>query len=317
MQSENISRETVEMSRKICSVRGKICVARFGVLFFMVAFGLATQLLSQIGTSARGVFEVTSGLGRKLYALADDQSVIDARKNLAADPKNVDRILQLSKAEAARRQYREAVATSTQGLAFAPKNADLYLERGHRELGLREFKPALKDLEQATRLAPENLDAHYHLGLAHYFLGEFDEAASSFAKARRLAKTNDSLIDCSNWLYVSLQRAGRQEQAAQVLARITPDVKNTEPHLYFYLRLLHFYQGQLTEEAVLPPPPTGPQDLEGELSFNTVSYGVGNWRVYHHNRSDAIGLFRSVVRGEAWNSWGFIGSELELLRGEK
>jgi tetratricopeptide (TPR) repeat protein len=290
---------------------------RFGVFLFAATFSLTAQLLSQTGPEAHGVLEVTSGLGRKLYALPDDQNVIDARKNLAADPKNVDRILQLSKAEAARRQYREAVTTSTQGLAFAPRNADLYLERGHRELGLREFKPALKDLQQATLLAPENLDAHYHLGLAHYFLGEFDDAATSFASARALAKTNDSLIDCSNWLYVSLKHAGKPEQAAQVLTRITPDVKNTEPHLYFYLRLLHFYQGQLTAEAVLPPPPAGPQDLEGELSFNTVSYGVGNWRIYHHDRANAVGLFRNVVKGEAWNSWGFIGSEMELIHGEK
>ena len=32
--------------------------------------------------------------------------------------------------------------------------------------------------------------------------------------------------------------------AAQVLNRITPDIRNTEPHLYFYLQLLHFYRGQ-------------------------------------------------------------------------
>jgi tetratricopeptide (TPR) repeat protein len=305
------------MSRVMRSIWSRGPMVRFGVFFFMATFGLTAHPASQASAQEHGALEVTSGLGRKLYALPDDQSVIDARKNLATDPKNVDRILQLSKAEAARRQYREAVATSTQGLAYAPKNADLYLERGHRELGLREFKPALKDLQQATLLAPENLDAHYHLGLAHYFLGEFDEAAASFANARALAKTNDSLIDCSNWLYVSLQRAGKPEQAAQVLTRITPDVKNTEPHLYFYLRLLHFYQGQLTAEAVLPPPPASPQDLEGELSFNTVSYGVGNWHVYHHDRSDATGLFRDVVKGQAWNSWGFIGSELELIRGEK
>jgi tetratricopeptide (TPR) repeat protein len=308
---------SVKMNRAVCSIWRQGSMDRVVVFFFMALLGLSTPLLSQTGASGRGALEGTSGLGRKLYALPDDQNVIDARKNLAADPKNVDRVLQLSKAEAARRQYREAVATSTQGLALAPSNADLYLERGHRELGLREFKPAMKDLEQATLLSPEMLDAHYHLGLAHYFLGEFDEAAASFSNARALAKTNDSLIDCSNWLYVSLQRAGKQQQAAQVLERITPDVKNTEPHLYFYLRLLHFYQGQLTAEAVLPPPPTGPQDLEGELSFNTVSYGVGNWRVYHHNYSDAVGLFRNVVKGEAWNSWGFIGSELELVRGEK
>ena len=87
--------------------------------------------------------------------------------------------------------------------------------------------------------------------------------------------------------------------------------------MYFYLWLLRFYQGQLTEEAVLPDPPSRPEDLEGELSFDTVTYGVGNWRVYHHNRAGAVGLFRNVVKGEAWNSWGFVGSELELLRGEK
>src|SRR5580692_7736700 len=293
-------------------------LVHLGVLFFMATFCLAALLPSQITVPAEhGALEVTSGLGRKLYALPDDQSVIEARKNLAADPKSVERVLQLSKAEAGRRQYREAVATSTQGLAFAPNSADLYLERGHRELGLREFKTAMNDLEQATRLAPEMLDAYYHLGLAHYFLAEFDEAAVSFDKARALAKSNDSLIDCANWLYVSLQRASKEQDAAQVLTRITPEVKNTEPHLYFYLRLLRFYQGQLTAEAVLPPPPAGPEDLESELAFDTVGYGVGNWHLYHHDTSKATGLFRNVVKGEAWNSWGFIGSEMELIRGEK
>ncbi|MGA2355372.1 MAG: tetratricopeptide repeat protein [Terriglobales bacterium] len=290
----------------------------FATFVFVAALSLTVELQSQADSKAtHGAFEVTSGLGRKLYALPDDDKVIAARKNLAADPKDVVRVLQLSKAQAARRQYREAVATTTQGLAFAPKSAELYLERGHRELGLREFKQAMKDLEQATQFAPDLLDAHYHLGLAHYFLGEFDAAAASFDKARALAKNDDGLIDCTNWLYVSLRRAGKEKEAEQALARITPEVKNTEPHLYFYLRLLHFYRGQLTAETVLPPPPTGPDDLEGELAFDTVSYGVGNWRVYHHQRSDAIGLFKNVVKGQAWNAWGFIGSEIELVRGNK
>jgi tetratricopeptide (TPR) repeat protein len=289
----------------------------FGLFLSVTIFGLAAASHSQDGVEAlHGAIELTSGLGRNLYALPDDENVIKARKSLAADPTSVERVLQLSKAEAARRQYQEAVAACTKGLALAPNNADLYLERGHRELGLREFKAAMSDLDQATRLAPEMLDAHYHLGLAHYFSGEFDQAAASFDRARSLAKNNDSLIDCSNWLYVSLRRAGKEQEAAQVLTRITPDVKNTEPHLYFYLRLLHFYQGQITEQAVLPPPPAGPADLEGELAFDTVSYGVGNWHLYHHDRSQAVSLFRSVVKGEAWNAWGFIGSELELVRGD-
>jgi tetratricopeptide (TPR) repeat protein len=262
-------------------------------------------------------FEVTSALGRRLYALPDDESVMTARKKLAADPKNVALVLALSKAEAGRRQYREAVATCTKGLLAAPKDADLYVERGHRELGLREFRMAMQDLKRATELAPGNLDANYHLGLAYYFLGEFSEAAASFEAARALAKNNDSLIDCSNWLYVSLRRAGQEARAGEALSRITPEVTNTEPHLYFYLRLLHFYQGKLTEKEVLPPPPAKPDDVEAELSFNTVSYGVGNWHVYHHETPQAMNLFKDVVKGEAWNSWGFIGSEVELARLKK
>ncbi len=304
------------MNETMGGIRTRLLFTGYLMAFlFLAALGLTANLSSQ--AAAPRALELTSGLGRKLYAQPDDKAIGDARASLAADPKNVSLVLQLAHAQAARRQYREAVATATAGLAFAPNNADLYLERGHRELGLREFKTAMKDLERATRLAPELLDAHYHLGLAHYFSGEFEAAASSFDHARSLAKNDDSLIDCSNWLYVSLHRAGKEQQAEQVLVRITPEVKNTEPHLYFYLRLLLFYQGKLTAKAVLPPPPAGPRDLEGELSFDTVSYGVGNWRLYHHDNSGAMELFRNVVKGEAWNSWGFIGSELELSHGKQ
>ncbi len=274
-------------------------------------------LTAQVAKSAPGALEVTSGLGRSLYALPDDAAVTAARASVAADPKNVDAALSLSKAQAGRRQYKEAIATCTDALLMAPRDANLYVERGHRELGLRQFQPAKRDLEQAARLAPDNLDAHYHLGLAHYFLGEFAQAAASFSQARSLAKSDDSLIDCSNWLYVSQRRAGNAQQAAQVLQRITPQVKNTEPHLYFYLRLLRFYQGQLTQQGVLPKPPSGPADVEGELSFNTVTYGVGNWHLYNGQPAEAASLFRQVVKGQAWNSWGFIASERELIRGQK
>jgi len=266
--------------------------------------------------SRENLFEVTSGLGRKLYALPDtDGSIAAARKSLAADPKNVDLVLKLSKAQAAKRQYREAVATCTAGLQSAPNNADLFLERGHRELGLREFKQALADLQRAVEINPKMLDAQYHLGMAHYFLREFPQAAERFQRALDLANSNDSIIDCSNWVYVSLCRAGQTAAAASVLSRITPAMKNQEPHLYFYLQLLRFYQGVISENDVLPRKPADPTDTESELSFNTVSYGVGNRHLYTNtNPVRAHELFQNVVTGNAWNSWGFIGSELELSR---
>lgn len=283
----------------------------------LLLLGLAPQLDAQTpaASEARGAFEVTSLLGRKLYAQPDDAAVVAAHKKLAADPKNASLVLALSQAQAGRRQYREAVATCTRGIAFAPKNADLYIERGHRELGLREFRAAERDLARAASLDPKKLDAFYHLGLAHYFQGQYAAAADSFRKALALAKNNDSVIDCSNWLYVSLRRAGKPAEAAEALKRITPEMKNTEPHLLFYLRLERFYQGALSEQAVLPPKPANPNDVEAELAFDTVTYGVGNWHLYNnHDTKRAAALFKQVVAGNAWNAWGFVGSETDLVR---
>jgi tetratricopeptide (TPR) repeat protein len=282
-----------------------------------VALALAAAFIATTTSAAppqRGPFEATSQLGRKLYALPDNAAIIEARKKLAADPKDPKLVLALSLAEAGQKQYREAVATDTKGLAASPDNVALLIERGHREVGLREFATAQRDLERATSLDPKQLGAFYHLGLAHYFQGQFAAAAASFRKARDLAKTDDDLIDCSNWLYVSLRRANQSKEAAEVLKRITPQMTNKEPHIAFYLRLIRLYQGAMPEQKVLPPKPTNPNDVEAELAYDTVSYGVGNWHLYNHNERRARELFKSVVMGDAWNAWGFIGSETDLAR---
>lgn len=276
-------------------------------------FALAGSAAGLPATDPNGPLEATSLLGRKLYALQDSNELIaGAKALLMTDPNNVPLRLKLARAQAAKRQYREAVATCAEGLQFAPRNADLYLGKGHRELGLREFKQGVADLNQAVQLDPQNLDAQYHLAMAHYFLRDFRGAAAGFERALNLAKSSDSIIDCSNWLYVSLQRASDPQRASEILSKIGPGIENTEPHMLFYLRLLHFYQGKLPERDVLPPAPKGPSDIEGELSFNTVNYGVGNWHLYHGDQAKADEFFRRAVAGYAWNSWGFIGSELEL-----
>ena len=273
-------------------------------------------LLAATAQQPPGPIEATSLLGRKLFALPEDGSIAAARQKLAADPNNVTLVLALSRAQAARRQYREAIATCTAGLRFARENADLLLERGHRELGLRQFNEALADLNRAVQINKKNLDEFYHLGLAHYFLRQFPEAATSFRSALALAQNNDSVIDCSNWLYVSLRRADQRDAAAAALARVTPDIQNQEPHLLFYLKLLRFYQGVLTENQILPPKPANPNDIEAELAFDTISYGLGNWHLYNNDTAHARELFQSVVSGDAWNAWGFIGSELALATRE-
>jgi len=264
---------------------------------------------------AQAKLELTSPLGAKFFSIPDEHGAIAAaQKNLAADPDNADLMLKLALAQSAAREYREAVETCSRGLKIAPEHAGLYLERGHREVALREFAKARADLNKAVKLDPKNVEVYYHLGLSHYFLGEFAPAADAFRHAVELAPNLDSRINSTNWLYASLRRANENEEAAQALAGITPEMKNTEPHTAYYLNLLRLFQGRMKESDVVPPKPADPSDVEGELRFATVAYGVGNWFLYNGNTAKAQDYFRRILTTQVWITWGFVGAETDLIR---
>jgi len=277
---------------------------------------VAWVLTLAAAATAQTRLEVTSRLGTKFESLADEKGAVAvARKNLAADPKSPDLLLKLAQAQISVWEDKEAVQTLTRALEVYPRSAGLYTERGHRELPLREFARARADLTQAAALDPKNMAAYYHLGLAHYFLGEFPQAADSFRHAVETAPNTDERINSTNWLYAALRRARRTDEAARALEAIPPEMTNTEPHTKFYLNLVRFFQGRMSESEALPPePPAGNTDTEVELPFDTVAYGIGNWHLYNGEPAKAEEYFRRVLKGRVWITWGFIGAETELQR---
>ena len=278
--------------------------------FLAAVFALATAAPAQTR------LEITSKLGTKFYSLADEKgAVAAAQKNLAADSKNPDLLLKLAQAQISVWEDKEAVETLTRALAISPQNADLYTERGHRELPLREFARARADLSRATALNPKNMAAYYHLGLAHYFLGEFTQAAGAFRHAVETAPDTDERINSTNWLYAALRRAKRTDEAAKALEAIRPEMTNKEPHTRFYLNLVRFFQGRMSESEALPPaPPAGNTDSEVELPFDTVAYGIGNWHLSRGDTAKAQEYFHRVLKGHVWITWGFVGAETDLQR---
>jgi tetratricopeptide (TPR) repeat protein len=253
-------------------------------------------------------------VGAKFYSLPDSKgTVAAARKNLAADPENPGLLLKLAQAQIAVWEDKEAVETLTRAIAVSPQNADLYTERGHRYLPLREFAKARADLDHAASINPKNMATYYHLGLAHYFLNEFAEASDAFAHAVATAPNTDERINSTNWLYAALRRAGKTAEAEKALLAVPPEMTNEAPHTKFYLNLVRFFQGKMTEAEALPAePPASNTDQEVELPFDTVAYGIGNWYLYNGNPAKAQEYFRRVQKGHVWVTWGFIGSELEV-----
>jgi tetratricopeptide (TPR) repeat protein len=258
--------------------------------------------------------EVTTALGRKFYSVSDTKGTIAAAQQaLAADPKNVDLMMKLEAAQVGVWQDREAIATCTRVIAIAPTNAAAYVDRGHREVSLRQFDRAIQDSTHAGTLDPKNPELWYNLGLAHYFRFEFAPAAAAFRHAVEYAVDDDNRIGSTNWLYVSLRRANQPAEAAKALAAIGPEIKAKGPHYQFYLNMVRFYQGTMTEADLKLPeePPANPDD---ELSFDTMTYQLGNWHLYNGHPAEAQKYFERVAKGKVWVTWGFIGSEMELVR---
>src|SRR3982075_3297960 len=89
--------------------------------------------------------EYRSPAGVEYRSQRDTGAIARAESALAADPRNVDKIIALGVAQSGVRQYREAIVTFTSGLDIAPNNALLYRWRGHRYLSTRQFDQAMDD----------------------------------------------------------------------------------------------------------------------------------------------------------------------------
>ena len=125
-----------------------------------------------------------SPAGVEYRSQADTGPIARAESALAADPRNVERIIQLGIAQSGARQFREAIETFTRGLAIAPNNAMLYRWRGHRYLSLRDFDRAMNDLTRGASLDSTIYGIWYHLGIVRYVRGDFAGAANAFAHAQ-------------------------------------------------------------------------------------------------------------------------------------
>jgi tetratricopeptide (TPR) repeat protein len=242
--------------------------------------------------------------GVEYRSLPDTDAVKSARAALDADAKNIARIIDLGVAQSGARQFREAIDTFTRGLEIEPNNALLLRWRGHRYLSVREFDRAFADLTRGGAIDSSIYGIWYHLGVLQYLRGEFAEAAASFAKAQPIAPDAGELAGSTDWLWMSLSRAGRGAEAKAMLDR-RPDSK---PVTNAYTRRLQLYRGEISPEAVVTPADTD------DVQVATLAYGLGNWYLVQGDKTQARRWFERSIQSGGWPAFGFIVSEVELQR---
>ena len=303
-----------------------------------IALVPAVLLASCIGRrgppTPAGYPEAVSLLGAPLYAV---ERPLERRQQLEADlaqaysayerdPENADAIIWLGRRVAYLGRYRDAIGIFSEGIRKHPRDARMYRHRGHRWITVREFDRAVQDLSVAARLLqgrPDEVEPDgqpndrniplstlhynvwYHLGLAHYLRGEFNQAVYGFRNALAVSRNDDSRVAASDWLYMTLRRLGREQEAAAVLEPIQPGMEMIENDSY-YRRLL-MYKGVLAPESLLAQ--------SGEYTtLATLRYGVGNWYLYNDRPDEAEEIFWRITSAEDWAPFGYIAAEADLRR---
>ena len=301
----------------------------------MLAFVVAVALVSAGAGFTQQ--EATSLLGKALVSPvpapevkarmeADLAAALEAQKKAPNDP---DALIWVGRRTAYLGRFREAIAIFGDGIKRFPQDARFLRHRGHRYISVREFDRAIADLKKAATLVagkPDQVEPdgqpnakgvplttlhsniRYHLALAHYLKHDFAKAAPVWQQARDSVNNPDNLVSASYWLYLSLRRLNRPDEAARVLERITPDLAVIENGSYHSLLLL--FKGDRTAEDLLTKISGGPTGA-------AVLYGVGAWHLIHGRGPFAEKLFRGLVDGPEWAPFGVIAAEAELARMSK
>ena len=220
--------------------------------------------VSQEPIALQPVPQGVSLLGRELLSQATTPeqaaAIEEARRALAAEPGDAERVIVLGRALSEVWRYREAIEVYGRAIDQHPENPLLYRHRGHRYISLRDFERAEADLERAASLASASpgklgagptFDIWYHLGLARYLQRDFAGAAEAYLACRNAiaegddeSRVDESMVDesmvaVSHWLYMSLRRAGRDAEAAAVLEPIHAGMTVDENRAYYELLRLY------------------------------------------------------------------------------
>jgi tetratricopeptide (TPR) repeat protein len=281
--------------------------------------------------------EGTSLLGKPLVSAPPtgeqkarlEADLAKAQADYDRDQSSADAAIWLGRRLAYLGRFRDAIDVFTAGIAKHPDDPRLYRHRGHRYITIRQLDLAVADLSRASQLTTGKADEiepdgapnragiprstlqsniWYHLGLAHYLKGDFSKALAAYREGMKVSRVNDDmLVATSDWLYMTLRRLKRDDEARAALEPIRAQMDILENGAY-HARLL-MYKGERTPEAVLN------LNTADDVQIATQGYGVGNWYLVNGDRGKAKEIFDRVLAGRAWAAFGFIAAEADTKRG--
>jgi tetratricopeptide (TPR) repeat protein len=126
----------------------------------------------------------------------------------------------------------------------------------------------------------------------------------------KVSKNPDALVAVTHWLYMTQRRLNQTREAARILDSIKPGLDIIENDGYYKLLLMYKVLESvesLHQQAL---------KQEGSPGSYSILYGVGNWHLYNGDFQKAQAVFRKMLAGNQWTSFGYIAAEADMQRME-
>jgi tetratricopeptide (TPR) repeat protein len=293
---------------------------------------VSTGYHSECAAVVQGVSMLGDTLISKIDSTTQDEQIRrlqEAEKKYSEEP-SMENLIWIGRREAYLGRHDLAIRTFTKAIKEYPEAFEPLRHRGHRLVSVRKFDQAVEDFEKAVILMegkeliieedgmPNKLNiplsniqfnVWYHLGLAHYLKGDWEKALEAYTECLKVSDNDDLLVATLDWYYMTLMKMGKNAEATEAIAVVTPNMTIIENDAY-YKRIM-MYKGQVAPENLLN---VDANEQDQRLQYVTQGYGLGNYYLTKGDTAQAERIFQNVLDTGYWSAFGYIASEMELAK---
>lgn len=148
-----------------------------------------------------------------------------------------------------------------------------------------------------------HFSVYYHLALARFLLGDYEGALSDYRRALAASIDDDARSAVNDWIYMTLLRLGREEEAAAHLNTLDTDGYLINEETPLYVNRLRLYKGELSPEELRQRAAAKP------LSMVTAEFAIAQWHLHAGRHDDARASFKQLLEKGDRHSFAYLVAE--------
>ncbi len=154
-----------------------LAVGFLGGIFYSV-------LNSPSGSGQNPVSQSTGQLPQDTQQQAN--RILALEQEIAANPENVDAMIELGDIFFDSNRYQEAIATFVKAEGLAPTNVHILNDLGQLYMNTNEYDAAIEKFEAVLNIDPTHSHTLYYIGIVYRLKGDTDKALQTFEQVLSL-----------------------------------------------------------------------------------------------------------------------------------